>query len=261
MMDVSQDKIISSCKGCCFAEKIGITQVGCELNKIESFKNSGATIKEAEDESEEFYIIDRFCATYRNDEWANSFDKPKQQVLLETSIPVNFIILHGLGSVVEDLENTLLGVASQSNKPTSAIVVVQNPEIEDGFGLRHKIHEYLDRANIPFYIVTMVDKNTTELKMIDEAFAKCSNGYYSVFRSGTDIPHNFILKLNEAVNINLESVSMIQPKDDLNGLTIQCVVHKFLRGSSKISTQKKIEMFAKDTDRESFIKTWDEYYE
>jgi hypothetical protein len=261
MTDSGDRKMISSCKGCYFAQTIGITQIGCELNKLEAFKNAGATVQEAEDESEEFYIIDRFCSTYRDSEWADHFDEPEKQILLETSIPVNFIVLHLAESVLEDLEKTLYDIASQSNKPTSVVVVVQNPEIEDGFGLRHRTHEYLDRANILFYIMTMIEKKRTELNMIDEAFTKCVNGYYSVFRSGASIPHNFILKLNEVVNFNLETISMIQPKDDLNGLTVQCVVHKFMRGSSDISVQKKVEMFAKDTDRESFIKPWNEYYE
>ena len=182
--------------------------------------------------------------------------------MLETSIPVNLVILHTAGATIEELEDTLHDAASQSNKPTSVVVVVQDPEIEDGFGLRHRTHEYLDRADIPFNIVSMIDNKSTELNMIDEAFMKCVNGYYSVFRSGASIPHNFILKLNEAVNFNLEAISMIQPKDDLNGLTVQCVVHKFLRGSTdKMSIQEKIEMFAKDTDRESFIKSWNEYYD
>ena len=262
MTDISNNKMISSCKGCCFAQKIGITQIGCELNKLEVFKSAGATVEEAEDESEEFYIIDRFCQCYRDSQWADNFDKPEQQILLETSIPVNFIILHGAESVLEDLEETLHDIASQSNKPTSVIIVVQDPEIEDGFGLRHRTHEYLDRANIVFYIMTMVEGASAELNMIDEAFTKCSNGYYSVFRSGASIPHNFILKLNEAVNFNLEAISMIQPKDELNGLTVQCVIHKFMRGSnSKMSIQEKIEAFAKDTDRESFVKPWNQYYE
>ena len=262
MTDISDNKMISSCKGCFFAQKIGITQIGCELNKLEVFKNAGAIVKEAEDESEEFYIIDRFCQCYRDSQWGDSVDDPKQQILLETSIPVNFIVLHLVESTMEDLEKTLTDIASQSNKPASVIVVVQDPEIKDGFDVRHKTHEYLDRVDVSFYIVTMIESKREELAMIDEAFMKCTNGYYSVFRSGSSIPHNFILKLNEAVNFNLEAISMIKPKDDLNGLTIQCVVHKFLRGSnSKMSIREKIEMFAKDTDRESFVKSWNEYYE
>ena len=69
------------------------------------------------------------------------------------------------------------------------------------------------------------------------------------------------MKINEAVNINLEPISMIRPKDDLNGLTVQCIVHKFLNGSYKMSVQEKVELFAEETDRLSFIKSWDEFYE
>ena len=54
---------------------------------------------------------------------------------------------------------------------------------------------------------------------------------------------------------------MIRPKDDLNGLTVQCVVHKFLHGNDKLALQKKVKIFAEETDRTSFVKSWDEYYD
>tara|TARA_B100000029_G_scaffold148668_1_gene143932 strand:+ start:13004 stop:13795 length:792 start_codon:yes stop_codon:yes gene_type:complete len=254
-------KVIASCKGCFFAHKIGITQVGCELNKIQSFRDAGAQIVEAEDEAEEFFIIDRFCSTYRTKDWADSVEDTKAQILLETSIPVNFIVLHSTQSTIDDLEVTLKDIQKQDNKPISVSIVVQDKDIEDGFGLRHRTHEYLDRIDVKFYIVTMLDKECEELEMVDEAFNKCVNGYYSVFRSGSNIPQNFIMKINEAVNIDLEPLSMIRPKDDINGLTVQCVVHKFLNGNYKIPVQKKIELFAEETDRLSFIKPWDAYYE
>lgn len=254
-------KVIASCKGCFFAHKIGITQVGCELNKIQSFRDAGAQVVAAEDEDEEFYIIDRFCSTYRDKGWGDSFDDTKAQILLETSIPVNFIILHSAKSTLEELEVTLKDIQRQDNKPVGVTIVVQDKDINDGFGLRHRTHEYLDRVDVAFYIVTMLDKKSEELQMVDEAFNKCINGYYTVFRSGSNIPQNFIMKINEAVNINLEPISMIRPKDDLNGLTVQCIVHKFLNGSYKMSVQEKVELFAEETDRLSFIKSWDEFYE
>ena len=260
MTEITPDtKVISSCKGCHFAHTIGKTQVGCELNKIERFKEAGADVKEAEDGFEEFYIIDRFCSTYRDATWAEDADDPETQVLEEISVPVNFILLHGKKATIDDLEVTLKDIAGQSNKPVSVSVVVQDTSI-DTFGIRHRTHEYLDRSDIGFYITTMINESS-ELEMIDEAFQKCVNGYYTVFRSGANVPHGFVKRINKAINIDLETVSMINPKDDLNGLTVQCVVHKFLHGNNKLALQKKVKMFAEDTDRTSFVKSWDEYYD
>ena len=260
MTEITPDtKVISSCKGCHFAHTIGKTQVGCELNKIERFKEAGADVKEAEDGFEEFYIIDRFCSTYRDATWAEDADDPETQVLEEISVPVNFILLHGKKATIDDLEVTLKDIAGQSNKPVSVSVVVQDTSI-DTFGIRHRTHEYLDRSDIGFYITTMINESS-ELEMIDEAFQKCVNGYYTVFRSGANVPHGFVKRINKAINIDLETVSMINPKDDLNGLTVQCVVHKFLHGNNKLALQKKVKMFSEDTDRTSFVKSWDEYYD
>lgn len=258
--ETSGAKMISSCKGCHFADTIGKTQIGCDLNKIERFKDAGAEVIEAQDGFEEFYIIDRFCSTYRDATWAKSVDDAEAQVLKEISVPLNFIILHGKKSTIDDLEVTLKGVASQSNKPVSVSVVVQDTNINT-FDIRHRTHEYLDRTGVGFYIITMLDDQSSELEMIDEAFQKCVNGYYTVFRSGANIPHGFVKRINKAINIDLETVSMINPKDDLNGLTVQCVVHKFLHGNNKLALQKKVKMFAEDTDRTSFVKSWDEYYD
>ena len=260
MPDSLNAKVISSCKGCHFSSTIGKTQVDCELNKIERFKEAGAEIKDAEDGFEEFYIIDRFCSTYRDMTWGENVDDPETQVLKETSIPVNFMILHGKKATIDDLEVTLKDIASQSNKPVSVSVVVQDTSINT-FDIRHRTHEYLDRTDIGFYIITMLDDKSSELEMIDEAFQKCVNGYYTVFRSGANVPHGFVKRINKAINIDLETVSMIYPKDDLNGLTVQCVVHKFLHGNDKLALQKKVEIFAEETDRTSFIKSWDEYYD
>ena len=258
MNKIADERLISSCKGCHFAHKIGNTQVGCELNKIERFKEAGAQIEEAEDDSEEFYIIDRFCSTYRDSNWGKNFSNARRQILIETSIPINMIILHRKDDSLEDLTVTLKDVAAQINKPISVSVVVQDGEINT-FNIRHKVHEHLDEADIGFYIITMLNENT-ELEMIDEAFNKCKNGYYSVFTSGATIPKNFIERINQAVNLDLDQLSMIRPKSNLDGLTVQCFVHRFLNGNHKMSAQEKVELFAKETKRESFIKSWDEYY-
>ena len=45
------NQVHTSCRDCAFAEYTKGTQVGCEFNRIESYKNSGAEVLEAYDEN------------------------------------------------------------------------------------------------------------------------------------------------------------------------------------------------------------------
>ena len=74
-MSENEEKMITSCKGCVFAEKIGITQMSCALDKLAQFQEAGANIVEARDDDEEFFTIDRFCSFYRDEQWGEIFKK------------------------------------------------------------------------------------------------------------------------------------------------------------------------------------------
>jgi hypothetical protein len=56
----------TSCKDCIFAIYDGITQTGCETNRIEKFKDD---LIEAYDNDKEFFVINRVCTLYRSSDW------------------------------------------------------------------------------------------------------------------------------------------------------------------------------------------------
>lgn len=259
-----REKVIMSCKGCVFSNKIGITQVGCDLDKLDKFRESGIKVVEAHDDDEEFYIIERLCQFYRDKDWSKNNSNLKKQVQKEVTISYGFIILHEHGKSLDDVRSTFKDIQVQGVDPKYVTLVVSKKE-ENPFNIRHVCHEHFDYPNvkqsIPFNVVTMLDQDPTDLQMIDEAFEKSLNGYYIVFRSGEKIPSDLTTKLNESVNTKLDQISMVRSRDDnMNGLTIQCVVHKFLMGNRPISIMEKIEIFAEETNRTSFIKDWDEVY-
>tara|TARA_R100000808_G_scaffold5713_1_gene17227 strand:+ start:56054 stop:56848 length:795 start_codon:yes stop_codon:yes gene_type:complete len=263
-MTNEKEKVIMSCKGCVFANKIGITQVGCDLNNIETFRDSGTNVVEGYDDDEEFYIIERLCQFYRDENWSKNVSDPKQQVEKEVEISCGFIILHEYGKPLDDIKDTFKGIQQQEVAPRYVTLVVSKKE-DNPFNIRHVCHEHFDypnvEKNIPFNIVTMLNLDATDLEMVDEAFEKSLNGYYVIFRSGQKIPQNLTAKLNESVNTKLDQLSMVRAKDDkMNGLTVQCVVHKFLAGNRTLPLEEKIEIFAEETKRTSFIKDWDEVY-
>lgn len=265
-MTNDREKVIMSCKGCVFANKVGITQVGCDIDKLETFRDSGIKVVEGYDDSEEFFIIERLCQFYRDKDWAEDAknENLKAKVNKEAAISCGFIILHEHGKSLDSVRSTFKDIQAQKLVPKYVTLVVSTKE-ENPFNIRHVCHEHFDYPNIkrsiPFNVVTMLDEEATNLEMVDEAFERSLNGYYIVFRSGEKIPSDLTAKLNDSINKKLDQVSMIRPRDGgINGLTIQCVVHKFLMGNRSVSIEKKIEIFAEETNRTSFIKDWDEVY-
>ena len=62
--------IHTSCENCCFAKWDDITQTGCEIHILDSFKRAGAKIIECYNDNKEFYIINgRKCGYYRSQKW------------------------------------------------------------------------------------------------------------------------------------------------------------------------------------------------
>ncbi len=69
MKSKSQDKnktLTTSCKECMFAVYDGITQTGCEMDRLKKFKAcDDAIVSEAMDDDKEFFIINRACNYFR----------------------------------------------------------------------------------------------------------------------------------------------------------------------------------------------------
>ena len=69
MKSKSQDKnktLTTSCKECMFAVYDGITQTGCEMDRLKKFKAcDDAIVSEAMDDDKEFFILNRACNYFR----------------------------------------------------------------------------------------------------------------------------------------------------------------------------------------------------
>jgi hypothetical protein len=58
----------------------------------------------------------------------------------------------------------------------------------------------------------------------------------------------------------MKQIAMVKSTNEreIDGLTIQCVMHKFMHGNGKQSVEEKLSIFAEMSKKEHFIKTWDE---
>lgn len=258
-VEVPKQTITTSCKLCVFAEKEGKTQTGCSLGRLEKMAERGVNCIEAEDlEENEFYVLEASCFSYREEVWKIANEgKDLKEVLEQENYPkVGFVIII---NSIEGLEDTINSALSQEKFNPTQILLVNAGE-EDYFDLIEKAQELLEDKEVD-YKVQDVPLESTNDEIIDEAFANAKNGFYSVFECGKDIPKDLIKTLHEAINEQLMNVAFVKGNDGINGLTVQCVLHKFLYGNRGMTLEKKLlegEKIDKVEKDKSLIKTWDE---
>ena len=228
----AEKTLTTSCRDCVFAIKDGKLQTGCELGRVEAYSNRGVAIIEAEDlEENEFYVLETWCNTYREDVWKVAHEG-------------------------EDLKEFVY--YEQEAFSAKEILLVNNGE-DSCFDVIQKAKELLE-DKIDFK-VQQIKEELPILGVIDEAFKNAQNGYYSVIECGKETRRDLIATLHEAVNVKLKKAGYIKGWDGINGMTVQCVLHQFLVGNNGASLEEKIsdgENMDGVEEGNSLIKTWDE---
>jgi hypothetical protein len=260
--------IFTSCEECVFSVYENNTQISCKLDRIEKFKSKNAEVIEACSDEKEFYVIKSFCNCYRNAEWGDNHVDHESCLEKENRIRWNAIIVAGGGksesemteknvsSFLKDLEKTCISIKEQSIPPV-AVVVSNNSDVPP-FDVSHKAHEMFDRTGIDFFVSNIVEPNFTDLECIDDAFLKCKNGYYSVFKSGHALKPDLFASLNNAINNELEKVALIRGYDGINGLTVQASMHKYLGGNFSMSIEEKIHKICEEDGSNNITRDWEE---
>ena len=238
------EEVVTSCAACCFANYEGKTQVGCELGRIEKFQEKGTKVVEAEDGEREFYLVHRMCNCYREGDWAEYWKHKKKRVLKENAVRVNFIVPINDGDTIEDLQKTLVSIATQDDFEAIKVITMNNSK-HDNFDIIHKLHEifgsyaeqtsYLNKSEegTTFVGGIMVEKNQDFWTVLEAAFDYATNGFYTIVDAGSVVAPDLLKKINNAINIELNQILMIEPhdKDSYSGLTVSCALHKYLSGS------------------------------
>ena len=84
----------TSCRDCVFSTKVGATQIGCELNRLDRFRERGTNVIEAEDlDDNEFFVIYEWCNAYREKEWKDLHNDPIKQIKKELSVKLGYIVI------------------------------------------------------------------------------------------------------------------------------------------------------------------------
>jgi hypothetical protein len=257
-------EIKTECKECVFASWDGNTQSGCNLDRIDRFEDQGLTTLKEED-GKQFFLIDTFCNTCRNDEWADRqkddvYDVIKREMELKVDL---FVLSLFQGDEAEaKIKQTLLSVLEMELKPKKLVIVIMKKK-KDYAKILTAIESIMvdedGKQIIPFRLVGVFRTTANTLgELVDEGFSKAENVFYCTFSAGYEIPSNYLKKVDHLVNVEMEKFSMIEPLDQFDGFMVQNALHKILYGNNKMPLSEKVKILAEEQEVKHMVRKWDQ---
>jgi len=229
-------KAQTSCKDCVFAVKEDESQVGCEL-----YRSEKQGISDVEDGN---YILDRFCNTYRPEEWLSDLSleeyKKRHQVAIKEVVPrIGFLVLLDTSKdtpeklvAIEDLRKTISDIKNQTLHQ-ARYVIVATDKTEYNEEIQQLLVTEFDHDTTLHHLVKVSQIPENKMLLVDECFRHAKNGWIYTTTSGESIDQELIEKINQRINIDMKRLSVVKPYDDFNGLLFITALFKFLNGNHK----------------------------
>lgn len=247
-------KTRTSCKECCF-----LRDEKCELGRHEQFqKNNGVLSTE-----DGFPVIEnRFCAAFRNNEWAErNVDKEiavRHEILIRSHI---FIYTPDWN--LTNINKTLKSLKKQLLAPSGISFI----------GTRQNFtSKVIPKLSQHGNIVSCIDPSYGPYQCLDAAIESCKSYFYLLVLAGSKIPSDFLANIDEKINDKLEQFVAIEGNGEiLFGASID--IHSKYHGSLDcifVEEEKerrfishtlldKIKHFAKIHNEFSYIKNYEEF--
>lgn len=191
----------TSCKDCLFAIYNGNTQIGCEANRIEKFKNH---VIEAYDDEKEFYVLNRLCNLYRFKSWNNG-EKDLEKARSESSVVFDIII--DCDNIDDSMRDDLIDIIKKIgyNKHKITLLRAYNTDRDITAKLMYILH-YFPNINISMYF----EKQETIYSILSKSI-----GLFHVIVNETNYTNLdvFMSKINSYINEDLKQ-SVLYKSDD-----------------------------------------------
>jgi hypothetical protein len=259
-IDEKTEIFITSCKPCIFAQwQDGVQLDTCDLGRLEKYIQQGRT----QSHPEGYHTITTVCNACRGETWANHnvgrnlISKVEEEIQVETT----FILLsvdEDATKIVNLLPELITKCVNQIQvKPKQILVVIKNKDVNYNYVLNILNDLCVD---VEFKLIKVLEESADRLRCLDLGVQKCTSRYYAVFDLRSNIPKNFIQTLNNLINIDLKTISMIKPICGISGMVVQTFLHKIFGGNKEAPIYEKIEEAAKDQARIEYIYDWEKLW-
>lgn len=219
--------ISTTCEACKFKVSLEGTQIGCQLDLLERFKESGAEITTRTTEGETSFVINRVCQSRRNKDW-------KGDIYSEIFIPITIVVTYN-GSP-KDLKQSLYCIRHLSAPKRPRVIVCHG--VKDSEVVSEIIKD--DKSSSITRIMIVEELYTDASR--DEAFKRCKNGWVLFTKSGEHLEPETLEILNFAINYRMGTFVAV------SGLEcFMAVVYKYLRGQMGGSIFDKLKELGDDS--------------
>tara|TARA_Y100001973_G_C5203928_1_gene339941 strand:+ start:3730 stop:4533 length:804 start_codon:yes stop_codon:yes gene_type:complete len=224
--------IKTNCDGCVFIKAEDEVQVGCTLDR-----DSKLGVEEVDDETNSF-LLERFCNTYRPDEWFSDLDfdqslNPEETVMKEIMPRIGFFVrldTENGDEAIEQLKITIDSIAEIENGPPAYVAVITD-KVEFNEEIWGIFLEKFEHPKTKYHIVQLKVSPKDVITTIDAAFPHAQNGWVYTTTSGEKVPKDVLNRLHDLINVQIKQVMMVEPYDRFNGLMFPAFVFKFLNGN------------------------------
>ncbi len=213
--------LVTSCKDCKFAQYDGNTQIGCEFDLLDKYRNADIEVMDCYDEGEkEFNVVKRICLFSRH----KSSSQTREDVLHSVKVKYQVICILPDNNY-ERFSFCLAMLLAQKIQPQHITII--RPASLDVKPFKYT--KLLAKTNIKWRYEDCVDNDYTEGDLIDSCIDQISHPYYIVIRNNTCLPTNFSERLDDLVNNKFQKFSFIKGN---NIDVVTTIFHKQLGGNS-----------------------------
>jgi len=239
---------ISSCKDCVFGIYHQSTpyhriQTGCKFSRVEKFRERGTLVDWVNGDAVSHHQIHTFCSNIRDKSWQSQqhtqdLDFLAWKVSKDNEVrwsPVIWVTeaeIQGTSlqrSVILSVSDTISSVLAQKIPPQQIVISI-DAKI-DFVELISEIKSwYKETGSLVPLFFNRVLSSDYERQVIDSGLTKVTSTYYVAIRAGTELPEDFIEKVNSAINTELKMVAVVH-NDDKSILMVSTLLHKNLNGN------------------------------
>lgn len=235
----------TTCSKCTFAKYTNNIQTGCQVNRLNKFRQQGTELELQKEEDKESYLIKgriclMCCPPERIEKLKLKNPAPELRKLITVQCEAYILALddHSLNQV----KATIDSLNMQEVRPTCINVILNTDNIS-----RPKLVKYFNELQNAFeqknqeykWNITYIHERGengekfSDEWCLDHAIAKCNSPFYCVFMAGYNVPRNYLSSIDRALNDNIERFSVLLPahEDSWNGVFVQTAMHKKLDGN------------------------------
>jgi hypothetical protein len=250
------------CRDCIFAEftEDCLTQTGCSLGRLNKFIDKDLASPIEDDETGvEYYEIQTFCNTCRDENWARGRDNPQQDIINEIALQIDGIVLSDSQhkNWEEETLTSVKSIVNQTHRPKKLIIGFYRKK-QPLINFLSALKALCEPKKLMYEVVNILEYMPNEISMLDHLVKKAAGQYFTVCEFGEELPLTYFESLNRFVNQNLNKFSMINPIDGLTGLTIQRQLFNLVNGSINDSVMTKIKELAKTQNAKHMVLNWSE---